>query len=128
MSITPSYAIEQRPSKRSDLLVFEITAKIHKADIEHMARIVDRAFDAVGEIDILLVFTSFDGASIGAVLDGKAVGVGLRSNAHVRRYGVVGAPMVAEAMINLFDPLTPVEARTFAICDLDDARVWIDAS
>ena len=52
--------------------------------------------------------------------------VGLRSNTHVRRYAVVGAPAFAEAMIRLFDPVSPVDARIFDPHERDQARTWVE--
>lgn len=119
-------AIRQKISDRPDLLLFEVTDQIHTTDMERMARIVDDAIEKFGHIDILLVFRAFEGATLGALVDGKAIKVGLRSNAHVRRYGVIGAPLAAKAMINLFDPLTPVDARTFEADEIDLAHAWMD--
>ena len=121
-------AIRRAESGRPDLLVFEVTAKIHRADIEAMAHAVDAAMETPTKIDILLVFTVFDGATLSAMFDGDAAQVSLRSNANVRRYAVVGAPAFAEAMIKIFDPLSPVDARTFDLEHLDEARAWIDSS
>lgn len=46
--------------------------------------------------------------------------------AHVRRYAVVGAPAIAEGVIRLFDPVTPVDACTFDSDQVSSARTWID--
>lgn len=126
MTETPSPAILPKTSDRPDLLIFEVTGEIHTADVERMARAVEAAIEKYDLIDILLVFRTFDGVTLGAALDGKAMKVSLRSNAHVRRYGVVGAPKVAEAVINLFDPLTPVDARTFEAGEMDLAHAWMN--
>lgn len=119
-------AIRRIESGRSDLLEFEVVSKIRRADIEGMAQAVDAAMDAHKMIDILLVFTDFEGVTLGALFDGEAMRVGLRSNTHVRRYAVVGAPAVAEAMIRLFDPVSPVDARTFDLDQLAEARTWVE--
>lgn len=119
-------AIRRIESGRSDLLEFEVVSKIRRADIEGMAQAVDAAMDAHKMIDILLVFTDFEGVTLGALFDGEAMRVGLRSNTHVRRYAVVGAPAVAEAMIRLFDPVSPVAARTFDLDQLAEARTWVE--
>ena len=120
-------AIRHLSSERPDLLVFEVAGKIHRGDIESMAQVVDAAMESLDEIDILLIFAVFEGATLGAIFDGDAARVSLRSAAHVRKYGVVGAPALAEAMINLFDPLSPVEARTFDLAEIEQARAWIGA-
>lgn len=123
----PEAAIRQAESGRDDLLVFEIVAEIHRADIEFMAEAVDAAMDAHDQIDLLLLFIGFKGVTLGALFDGEAMQVGLRSNTHVRRYAVVGAPDFAKAMIRLFDPVSPVEARTFDLEQLAQARTWVDS-
>lgn len=119
-------AIRGIESGRSDLLEFEVVSKIRRADMERMAQAVDAAMDAHDVIDILLVFTDFEGVTLGALFDGEAMRVGLRSNTHVRRYAVVGAPAVAESMIRLFDPVSPVDARTFDPHECDQARTWVE--
>ena len=119
-------AIRQTQSGRADLLVFEVVSKIHRSDMETMAAAVDAAMEVHDQIDILLLFTDFEGVTLGALFDGEAMKVGLRSNTHVRRYAVVGAPAVAEVMIRLFDPVSPVDARTFDLAQLAQAQSWID--
>ena len=121
-------SIVQQTSPRSDLLIFEIRAKITKNDIESMARRVDQAFDVEEKIDLLLVMTNYEGADLGAVFDGDAGAVMVRSLAHVRRYGVVGAPGWARAMIEFFKWVTPVQEKTFSLDQLTEARAWIDSA
>lgn len=122
----PDRSIIRRDSSRDDLLIFEIGAKITKPDIEWMAAQADAAFDRLGEVDMLIVMSNYDGAELGAIFDGDALGVQARAARHVRRYAVVGAPAWAEAMINLFAPLTPVEEKTFSLADEPAARAWVD--
>lgn len=119
-------AIQRRASPRPSLLVFEIKAKIAKPDIEAMAEQVDQAFDANDTIDMLLIFTDFEGADAGAVFDREALGVQLRSVRHVRKYGVVGAPAWARAMIEVSDFLSPVDAKTFDLADEAKAWAWVE--
>lgn len=126
MTGTRTAAIRQPMSDRPDLLIFEVTDQIHTSDIERMARAVDTAIQRFDEIDILLVFRAFEGTTLGALVDGKGIEVSLRSNAHVRRYGVVGAPGFATMLINLFDPLTPVDARTFEMDQIDQSYAWVN--
>jgi hypothetical protein len=75
---------------------------------------------------MLIAMPGYDGAELGAVFDKEGLGVMLRSNSHVRRYAVVGAPAWAKAMITLLDPLTPVEARAFDI--ESEAWAWVGGS
>ena len=123
---TSAAAIRRRPTPRATLLAFDITGKISKSDIEGMARQIDGAFDIHDKIDILLIMTDFEGMDAGAVFDGEALGAQARSIRHVRKYGVVGAPGWARAMIELGDLLTPVEAKTFDLAEQDAAWAWIE--
>jgi hypothetical protein len=122
----PDRSIVRRDSPRADLLIFEIRDKITKPDIEWMAAQADAAFDRLGEVDMLIVMSNYDGADLGAIFDGDSLGVQARAARHVRRYAVVGAPAWAEAMINLMAPLTPVEEKTFSLADEAVARRWVD--
>ncbi len=127
-AFAPDRSIVRRDSPRDDLLIFQIRAKITKPDIEWMAAQANTGFDRFDEIDMLIVMSNYDGADLGALFDGDALGVQARAARHVRRYAVVGAPAWAEAMINLFAPLTPVEEKTFALEDEAAARLWVDGS
>jgi hypothetical protein len=119
-------AIRRRVSPRPTLLAFDIAGKISKADIEDMARQIDHAFDIHDRIDILLIMSDFEGLDAGAVFDREALGAQIRSIRHVRKYGVVGAPAWARAMIEFSDFLSPVEAKTFDLAQESEAWAWID--
>ena len=105
--------IQQIPTSRPDLYAFAVTGRIAEADMERMAATVSAGFDRFDRIDMLITMPGYDGAELGAAFDKEGLGAMLRSNAHVRRYAVVGAPAWAKAMIALLDPLTPVETRAF---------------
>jgi hypothetical protein len=124
----PLPAIQRRPSPRDTLLVFEISGKITKADIEGMASQVEAAFDALETIDLLLIMTDFEGLEAGAVFDGASFEVQARSVRHVRKYGVVGAPALARAMIEAFGHVFPVNARTFDLGEETQAWAWIEGA
>lgn len=121
-----SKSIVERPSQRPDLLVFEIREKITEPDIEQMAKRVEAAFDSLKHIDLLLLMTNFEGAELSAVADGEAMRAMTRSVTHVRRYGVVGAPAWARIMIQAFDVVSPVDAKTFDLSEEASAWTWIN--
>lgn len=123
---SPQGSIAALTTTRHDLLGFAIDARIHEADIEWMAREVEAAFKVHGEIDMILVMRHYDGADLSAVFDRVALKAQARSAMHVRRYAVVGAPPWAKAMINLFSPLSPIEAKTFELRDEPLAWQWVD--
>jgi hypothetical protein len=121
-------SIRRLETTRPDLFAFEVAGRIHAPDIEAMAGIISRAFDTLGEIDIIIVIREWQGIDLGAALDQQALSVQARANSHVRRYAVVGAPGWAEAMIGLFAPLTPVEEKTFDLAEEAKAWAWIGES
>ncbi len=126
MSDLAKPAIQRRDSPRPTLLVFEISAKITKADIESMAKQVDQSFDQYDKVDMLLIMTDFEGMDADAAFDGEALGAQFRSLSHVRKYGVVGAPGWARAMIEFSDHVSPVDAKTFDLADEAQAWAWIE--
>jgi hypothetical protein len=77
-------------------------------------------------IDMLLILSDFEGLEPGAAFDREALGAQLRSVRHVRKYGVVGAPAFARAMIEVSDFLSPVDSKTFASSEEAAAWAWIE--
>ena len=118
-------SIVQQLTTRPDLFAFEVRGRIHESDIAAMARTLESAFDRFGSLDLLIVMRHWDGIDMGAAFDAEALKAQARAAAHVRKYGVVGAPAWAQAMINLFSPLTPVEERTFERVEENAAWAWI---
>lgn len=119
-------AITRIHTPRSDLFAFAIHGRIRKADIEWMAGTLQEAFTRLGQVDILIVMKRWDGIDISAAFDGKALSAQAEANSHVRKYGVVGAPGWAAAMINLLSPLTPVAEKTFDLAEEEEAWAWIE--
>lgn len=110
---------------RPDLLAFELRGQIDKAQIRRMAETVLAAFQAQDEVDLLVLLPAFSGLTPQAALDLKSIRASLQSLAKVRRYAVVAPPALARAMIQFSDLVLPVEARTFALSDLAQARAWV---
>ena len=67
------------------------------------------------KVDMMLVFTDYDGSEFGATLDDDVIASRFRSITNVGKYVVVGAPDSAESAINLFGKLLPVETHTFEL-------------
>jgi hypothetical protein len=122
MSTAPDGSVIRRDAPRPDLIAFEIKDRITKPDIEWMSSLTDAAMTAHGKIDMLLIMSNYEGSDLGARFDGYASGVMARSVAHIRKYVVVGAPMVARAMITLSGAVLPVETKTFDLSD--EAAAW----
>ncbi len=118
--------VNRLEEERPDLVTFEVLGRLDADDMRWMANQVDEAFERHGRIDMLVIFRPFDGATAGAVFEPKALKVELASIVHVRRYGVVGAPAWADAMIAVSGLITPIDARTFDQDEEAQARAWID--
>jgi hypothetical protein len=121
-------SITQITTSRPDLFAFEVKGRIHQDDIEWMARILQAAFDSLGEVDIIIVMKEWEGIDPSAAFDPQSLWAQARANAHVRHYAVVGAPGWAKAMINVLSPLTPVKEKTFDLPREAEAWRWVDGA
>jgi hypothetical protein len=119
-------AIERIEGERPTLLAFRIEGRIEREDIEAMAREVLAAFEERGEVDMLITLENWDGISAGAILSRERVEAQVRAVRHVRKYAVVGPPDWAAALVNGFDRILPVDARTFEAGDEAAARAWLE--
>jgi hypothetical protein len=126
--MTDRWFTRRVPERRPDLLTFEVLGQLDAEDMRHMADQVSDAFERHGKIDLLVLFRRFDGATAGAAVEPHALKVELASMANVRRYGVVGAPGWADAMIALGGWVTPIQSKTFDHDEEAEARAWIDRS
>ena len=107
---------------KPSVYAFEITGKVSKEDMESMAKTMNAAFDVhKDKVDMMLVFTNYDGSEFGAMLDDDVIASRFRSITNVGKYVVVGAPDNAESAINLFGKLLPVETHTFELSQIDQA-------
>ena len=98
---------------REDVLAFALEGSIESEDMAALARTIDDAFESHDKINLLLILSEFGLQEALSSLNADVLKAQLKSPTNVARYAVVGAPAVAEAMIRLFNPLIPVEARAF---------------
>jgi GNAT superfamily N-acetyltransferase len=117
-------SVRRVPGTRPGLFEFAVRGRIRAEDMGTMARLLEAAFARWGEIDVVIVVEDWQGLDLGAALHPRALRAQARSNAHIRRYAVVGPPDWAATMIEASDPLTPVEARVFPPGEAEAARVW----
>ena len=106
---------------------FEIKGKVRSQDMETMADMMNEAFDAHDKVNMLLVFTDYDGSEMGAGYDWSSIKSRFRSLANVDKYVAVGAPDAASGMIEMMGKVMPVEARTFDLAELDAAWAYVGA-
>ena len=126
MKAAPDGSVVQRDASRPNLLAFEVKDKITKPDIEWMSSISDEAMKTYGQIDMLIIMSNYEGSDLAARFDGYAASVMARSVMHIKRYGVVGAPTFAKAMINLSGMVMPVETKTFDLAQEAEAWAWLE--
>ena len=120
-----SVAVVMPPSITT--LAFEFGGHVGQAEVREMADAVLAAFDEHRQIDLLILLPSFTGITPAGALDLKGMKASVLALGKVRRYAVVAPPRWAGAMIELSDALIPVEARIFALRDLEAARAWVNA-
>jgi hypothetical protein len=123
----PAGFIDRLPTGRPDFHAFAVHGRIDRRALHGMAEALDRAFDAQDRVDVLVDLRGYRGVTPGAAFDPLTLIADMRSLRHVRRYAVVGPPSWADALINLMDPLLPVEARTFRPEEVEQAWQWAQA-
>jgi hypothetical protein len=115
------------PTTKPTVLAFEFTDTVRSEDLDALAATVERAFDRHDSVSLLLIFREWDGVEVSGTLDPDVVRTQFRSLTNVDRYAVVGAPSAARAMIELTDPLIPVDAETFDRDEEDAAWAFVEA-
>jgi len=124
-----SNSVSQITVEKPTVYAFEIAGKISTDDMESMAKIMNKAFDAHEEkIDMMLVFIDYDGSESGALFDGDVISSRFRALTNVDKYVVVGAPDSAESMLNMLGKLLPVEPHTFDLSEIDKAWQLLGAN
>ena len=112
--MTTIHGVVPIPTDHDHVRAFDVTGDLDATGMGEMAEILNTAFDTHdGKINVLLRFKDFETSDAGVGTTFSAIKAQLRSLTHVDRYAVVGAPQAAENMINFFNHIIPVEARTF---------------
>ena len=97
---------------------------LDRAEIEQMAEIVDGAMKTSDDLRLLLDLSATQTIEPTAFVSVKGAVVSFKSIDPVKRYAVVGAPAIAEASIESFGKLLPLESRTFEPHEIAEARAW----
>jgi hypothetical protein len=106
-------------------LAFEFDRKLDGAQVEQMAQMVERAIDTHDELRLLLDMRNTEEFAVGAFVSPKGLLASIKSIGPVKRYAVVGAPKIAEAAVETFGKLLPLESRAFAPEEMEQARIWV---
>ncbi|OYU20288.1 MAG: STAS/SEC14 domain-containing protein [Rhodobacteraceae bacterium PARR1] len=119
--------IQQIPADRAATYVLRIGHGVTSEEMVDLAVYLDLALDRHDKIDMLLFLHDFTLWDAVQSLSLRAMATQAQSLAHVNRYAVVGAPALAALMIEVFDTVIPVEARSFDAKDADAAWTFINA-
>ena len=111
--MTQTKSITEIPTGRQDVFAFRIAGEVEAAEMEAMAQRMNDAFDRFDSVNMLIIFDLYEGSETGASLNIEAMKAQFRAVSKVGRYAVVGAPEAASRIIDLFDRVSPVDARTF---------------
>lgn len=114
--------IEQVANSDPSVYAFRIEGGATADEMAAMADVMNAAFDRDEKVNMLLVLHDFGATDATSGLAVRSLYAQMRSLAHVERYAVVGAPAVAAAMIETFEKVLPIEARTFD--PEEEAAAW----
>lgn len=114
--------IKQISNTDSSVYAFRVEGGASADEMAAMADVMNAAFDRDEKVNMLLILHDFGAADASAGLALRSLYSQVRSLAHVERYAVVGAPTVAAAMIETFEKVLPLEAKTFD--PEEEAAAW----
>ena len=126
MLLTPN--ITQIETTDPSVYAFRIEGGASAEEMADMAEVMNAAFDRDETVSMLVLLHDFDASDAAAGLSLRSLESQFRSLAHVERYGVVGAPAFAAAMIEAFGRIGPIEARTFDPGEEAAAWAFVGAS
>jgi hypothetical protein len=108
-------------------LAFRITSGVEADEFTAVAEITNAAMDRDQLINLLFILQDFGLSDAVAGLSLKSLGAQMRSATHLERYAVVGAPAMAAGMIETFDKISTINARTFEPHEEDAAWAFVGA-
>lgn len=107
-------SIEQFDTAIDGTFAFRIKGELTRDDLEVMAEALNNVFDRREEIDLLISFRTDEAAQLSSGLSMESVKAQFRAVTKVRNYCIAYAPDSAKKIIEIFDGILPVKARTFA--------------
>lgn len=107
------------------LLFFTFDHRLDGDQVREMARVVQRAIDRSEDLRLLLDMRETEEFAADAFLSPSGFVTSVQSIGPVKRYAVVGAPKIAEAAVETFGKILPLESRAFAPEEIEEARLWL---
>ncbi len=121
--MTTIHGVVPLPTDHDHVYAFDVTGDLDAQGMEEMACVLNAAFDRhENKINVLLRFRHFEASDAGVGINLAAMKAQIRSLIHMGRYAVVGAPETAENMIEFFNHVIPVNARTYS--SNDEQAAW----
>lgn len=127
MTLLSRPSVKQIPTTSDTVYAFDVTGHVSDDDAEALAETMNDAFDRHDKVSLLLRLDGYTGSDKNALFDGDVLKSRWRSLFSVEKYAVVGAPDGAEKMINFFDKILPVDARTFEPSEETQAWAFVGA-
>lgn len=113
--------IRQIAADTPSVYAFRIEGDATVEEMAAMGAVMNAAFDRKETVRMLVILHDFATSDASAGLALQSIKAQLRSLSHVEKYAVVGAPALAAAMVELFDRVIFIDARTFAEDEEDAA-------
>ena len=122
-----SKSISEIRSLDGTVFAFKIDGHIDDDESEALAEYMNDAFDKHDSVCMLMDLTAYDGSDWDSLFDWEVIKSRVRSLGKVEKYAVIGASKNASKMIELFDRVLPVEAKSFDAADADKAWQLVGA-
>jgi hypothetical protein len=106
-----------------NLVAFQVTGKLVKADYERFVPELDRLIRQHGKICLLFELTNFHGWEAGALWD--EIKFDIRHFADIERLAVVGDRKWEHEMMTFYKPFTKAKTRYFDKAEAAEARKWL---
>ncbi|TYO88793.1 STAS/SEC14 domain-containing protein [Oceanicella actignis] len=107
------------------VVAFEIDGRLTLADIDHVAPILQAAWQAHDRIRLLGRVRDWRGFDAEVLFSARTAAMKLGALRHVERYALVGGPSWLARWIELAAPFAPMELRWFPAEREDEAWAWV---
>jgi len=121
-------AVKEIPTDAENVHAFRVAGHLDAEAMEALAEYMNTVFDRSNredEVHMLFDLSEYTGSDNSALFRSEVVKSRWRSLGNVGKYAVIGAPDVAARMIELFDFLIPVDARTFSAGEREAAWTFV---
>jgi len=122
-----SERIRQVATDAPSVYAFRIEGGVSADELAAMSRLLDEAFERHDKISMLLLLDGFGPSDALSSISPKSLATQARSAFNVERYAVVGPPPSAARMIETFDTVSSIDARTFDPGEEDAAWDFVGA-